>query len=102
MADSVRTLYLFCYDIADPKRLGRVHRILKRQGLPVQYSVFSVLMRRPQMLHLLDVIDRVIDQVEDDVRCYPLPAKLHTCLLGRQFFPDDVLLFIDGVEQLFV
>lgn len=102
MADNAKSLFVVSYDIADPKRLGRVHRILKRQGLPVQYSVFSVVMRRPQLLRLLESIDAVIDSAEDDVRCYTLPARVRTWLLGKQFFPDDVLLFVDGVEQVFV
>ena len=37
MADNQAGLYLIAYDIADPKRLSRVHRALKREGLPVQY-----------------------------------------------------------------
>jgi CRISPR-associated protein Cas2 len=29
--------YLIAYDIRNPKRLVRVHRYLRRQGMPVQY-----------------------------------------------------------------
>lgn len=32
-------LHLVCYDIRDPKRLLRVHRFLRSQGFPLQYSV---------------------------------------------------------------
>ena len=46
MADNQANLYLIAYDIADPKRLVKVHRTLKRQGLPVQYSVFTVVIKR--------------------------------------------------------
>lgn len=35
-----RRRYLACYDIRDPKRLRRVHRLMKSYGYPVQYSVF--------------------------------------------------------------
>ena len=101
MADSRSRLYLIAYDIADPRRLSRVHRILKKQGLPVQYSVFTLVTARKALLRLLESIEDVIEPTEDDVRCYSLPENLETEALGRQYFPDDVLLFTDGVNRLF-
>jgi CRISPR-associated protein Cas2 len=100
MADSLSGLYLIAYDIADPRRLGRVHRILKKQGLPVQYSVFTVVMKRPKLLRLLERIEQRIQAAEDDVRCYRLPTNCDAVTLGRQYFPEDVLLFTDGVNRL--
>ncbi len=32
--------FIISYDIADPKRLSRIHRMLKRLAMPLQYSVF--------------------------------------------------------------
>ncbi|OAI20890.1 CRISPR-associated protein Cas2 [Methylomonas koyamae] len=100
MADSEAGLYLIAYDIANPRRLGKVHRILKKQGLPVQYSVFTVVMKRPRLLKLLERIEQQIESVEDDVRCYRLPANPDTTVLGKQYFPEDVMLFTDGVNRL--
>ena len=100
MADSQAGLYLIAYDIAHPRRLGKVHRILKKQGLPVQYSVFTVVMKRPRLLRLLERIEQEIEAVEDDVRCYRLSANTDTVMLGRQFFPEDVLLFTGGVNRI--
>jgi CRISPR/Cas system-associated endoribonuclease Cas2 len=40
MAMHQSVLFLISYDIADPKRLTRIHRLLKKQGLPV--TVFRV------------------------------------------------------------
>jgi CRISPR-associated protein Cas2 len=100
MADNQLGLYLISYDIANPKRLSRVHRVLKKEGLPVQYSVFTVVMKRPRLLRLLDRIsDRIVWQ-EDDVRCYRLPEHTETVSLGRQYFPEDVLLFTGGVNRI--
>ena len=93
--------YLIVYDISEPKRLQRVHRRLKKQGLPVQYSVFSVVLSHVQLLRLLDLIRLLIDEKEDDVRCYRLPSSIDCLTLGRQFFPDDILLFTQGVSRLF-
>jgi len=36
----MRRCYLVCYDIRDPKRLRKVHRLMKAYGEPWQYSVF--------------------------------------------------------------
>ncbi|QWF71546.1 CRISPR-associated endonuclease Cas2 [Methylomonas paludis] len=101
MADSEYGLYLIAYDIANPRRLGKVHRLLKKQGLPVQYSVFTVVMKRRRLLGLLDNIGSLIAVKEDDVRCYRLPSRAACVMLGRQYFPEDVLLFSRGVNLLF-
>ncbi|MDD4906625.1 MAG: CRISPR-associated endonuclease Cas2 [Methylobacter tundripaludum] len=93
MADSKRAHFLICYDIADPKRLGRVHRCLKKRGLPVQYSVFTTEMKRIPLEKLLATINLLINQREDDVRCYILPDSLEFDVLGKQFFPEGVMLF---------
>ncbi|MEQ1531124.1 MAG: CRISPR-associated endonuclease Cas2 [Methylococcales bacterium] len=100
MADSEIGLYLIAYDIADPKRLSRVHRALKKQGLPVQYSVFTVVMKRKAVLRLLDGINELIHPARDDVRCYRLPQNGDIKTLGRQFFPEDVFLFTRGVNSM--
>ncbi|MFI3157774.1 MAG: CRISPR-associated endonuclease Cas2 [Methylococcaceae bacterium] len=102
MADSQNGLYLIAYDIADPKRLSRVHRTLKKQGLPVQYSVFIVAIKRKSLLRLLESIELIIQPAEDDIRCYRLPEQSDIRILGRQFFPEGVMLFTDGINQLFI
>ncbi len=94
-------MYLIAYDIADPRRLSRVHRTLKKQGLPIQYSVFTVVIKRKALLRILESINRLIDPAEDDVRSYRLPEKPDIKTLGRQFFPEDVMLFTGGVNRLF-
>lgn len=37
-----RHWYLFAYDVTEPGRLRRVHKILTEWGKPVQYSLFRV------------------------------------------------------------
>lgn len=93
-------LYLVAYDIADPKRLNRVHRVLKKEGLPLQYSVFSVSLNRTRLNRLLLVLDRIIDAREDDIRCYALSPPFDCQILGKQYFPEEVMLFSGGVELL--
>ncbi len=90
MAHGRTRLYLVCYDIADPKRLARVHRYLRDVAVPIQYSIF-VLRATPAMLagYFRD-IDGLIDARADDVRAYPLPDRLQVFNLGRQLFPEGV------------
>jgi CRISPR-associated protein Cas2 len=94
-------LYLVCYDIADPKRLGRVHRYLRRLGMPLQYSVFTVLLSPRRRPRLLQGISKYIDPLEDDVRLYPLSERLERVTLGRQILPHGVFLpegAVDGFD----
>jgi len=92
MAVNQHQRWLICYDIADPKRLVRVHRFLRDQGLPVQYSVFTVYLSTKRLGGVLDGLRARIEPRKDDVRVYPLPAALECETLGVQFFPDGVLL----------
>lgn len=101
MALHQKKLYLISYDIADPKRLSKTHRVLKKAGLPLQYSVFTTVMSRVRLNYLLKSIDGIIDPNEDDVRCYALPTVIDCQTVGRQYFPDDVMLFAGGINQLF-
>jgi len=85
-------LFLLAYDIADPKRLVRVHRACRQWGVPVQYSVFLVPLTQVQIDELLAELEALIDDDLDDIRLYPLPGRLEIEALGRRGLPDDVAL----------
>lgn len=93
-------LYLISYDIADPQRLARVARQLQKHACRVQYSVFAGQFTANRLVHLLDQLTDLIEPDEDDIRCYPLPTEGDVALLGRQLFPDDVLLIRNGRNML--
>lgn len=40
MSQQTPARWLVTYDIVQPRNLGRVFRLLKKNGVPVQYSVF--------------------------------------------------------------
>ena len=61
MARQRKKQYLISYDIAHPKRLGQTHRILKKAGLPLQYSVFTVVLSQTRLERLLTAIEKIID-----------------------------------------
>jgi CRISPR-associated protein Cas2 len=85
--------WLVAYDIADKRRLGRVFRLLKKNGVPVQYSVFAVRASSAQMGSLMVEVAQLIDAKADDVRAYCLPERSWSVTLGSAILPDD--LWID-------
>lgn len=83
--------YLICYDIANPRRLQRVHRVLKSKAIAVQYSVFLAPFAETDLDRLLMVLRAEIDEREDDIRVYPvIPARAVT--LGSSLLPDGIHL----------
>lgn len=47
-----KKFYLICYDIRDPKRWRKCHRLLKSYGQAIQYSVFQVYVSETQIARL--------------------------------------------------
>lgn len=89
-------LHLLAYDIADRKRLAKVHRTLKRVGIPLQYSVFLVPGTQAMLESLLLELSDIIVPSDDDIRLYTLPAHLQVSQLGRQRMSDGILLVGNG------
>ncbi len=84
--------WLITYDIADPKRLVRLHRFLVKQAVPVQYSVFLYEGTHAQMGGLMAAVEKRIDPACDDVRGYALPGQLSIDILGGGVLPSNVML----------
>jgi len=72
--------YLVAYDIADPRRLAKVHRLMKDRGLAVQKSLFFVKGTESKIDSLLDRITSIMVVKEDDLRAYPIshPSEVWT------------------------
>ena len=83
-----RNAWLIAYDIADPGRLGKVHRLLKQRAIPLQYSVFLAWLSKQQINQLVAEINLRINSREDDVRLYHLPQTTEITTLGKQWLPD--------------
>ncbi|WP_447974741.1 CRISPR-associated endonuclease Cas2 [Nitrospira sp. Kam-Ns4a] len=78
----MRTRYLVCYDIADPARLARVLRLMKGEGVHLQYSVFLCSLTWPELAALKESLAARIDPRVDDVRIYPVPSGDAVTALG--------------------
>lgn len=95
--------WLVTYDIANPKRLGRLHRFLVKQATPIQYSVFHFEGSAAQMGRLMADIEKRIDPKQDDVRAYLLPEPIQIDTLGRGGLPHQTYLMSDtspGLQHL--
>jgi CRISPR-associated protein Cas2 len=85
-----RRSWLLAYDIANPRRLGRVLRCMKRHATPVQYSVFWLEGSPADSLRCVQAVRRLMDPREDDLRVYPLPAHARCLRLGRAVLPEGI------------
>ncbi len=91
MSQHATARYLVTYDIADPRRLGRVYRFMKKQGVPIQYSVFLVQASATEINQLMVKMAKMIDASADDVRAYRMPERGWEITLGANILPDDIL-----------
>ncbi len=66
--------HLVAYDIRNPKRLRRVHRVMQGHGMPLQYSVFAIDLTASERLGLLLDLASVVDQTADCIACIELGA----------------------------
>ena len=91
MSQTATARYLVTYDIADPKRLSRLFKFMKKQGVPVQYSVFLVETSAVKLAELMLRIAKMIHPSADDVRAYRLPDNGWQVTMGASILPDDIL-----------
>jgi len=61
----MRRCYLVCYDIRDPKRLRRVHKVLKGYGEAWQLSVFFCVLKDIDRVRLQTDLEEQMNQKED-------------------------------------
>lgn len=61
----MRRRYLYCYDITDPKRLRRVHKITSNAGDRVQLSVYECQLTETEQVHLDERLRDAINWKED-------------------------------------
>jgi len=92
MAVSAARGYLLCYDVADPVRLRRVHRVVRTRGLRIQYSVYYVEVAPMALDSILAELARHIRPGMDDIRVYPIPARCRVLLIGMHLFPIGATL----------
>lgn len=82
--------WLIGYDISNPKRLGRVHRVMANYATPIEYSIFLYIGSENVLTECLAKVSQLIDPTSDDVRCYPLPRRGLQERIGRATLPEGI------------
>ena len=82
--------FIIGYDIASPRRLQRVHRAMCAHATPLEYSVFLLVGEAHAKDRCLAAMAALIEDAEDDVRCYPLPQRGFQGRVGRASLPDGI------------
>ncbi len=81
---------IVAYDIADPRRLNRVAKIIKDYGARVQKSIFEVSVDNKRFIEMKARIENEIVFEEDGVKFFPLCRKCADSLenIGNGIFID--------------
>ena len=81
---------IVAYDIADPKRLARIAKIMKDYGIRVQKSIFEVTARGGVFEQMRRRVEAVIVPAKDGVKYFPLCEKCagKVEIIGRGIFID--------------
>ena len=98
--DSSTQRWLLAHDIADPKRLQKVWRLMRKEGLPLQYSLYLLHGDRQRVQRLLDQLIPIIDSKRDDLRIYPLGENTRLWGLGTQFNEGGNALTDEIIDRL--
>jgi CRISPR-associated protein Cas2 len=92
--------YLVGYDISDPVRLRRVHRLLRSVAIPIQRSVFLVKLDQVGREQLTAKLSELIDPKADDVRLYRMTGGGRLAYQGRRPIPEGLHMESLGIEKL--
>jgi len=63
----MRRCYLVCYDIRAPRRLYRVHKVMKGFGEPWQYSVFFCVLKMIDRVRMQSALEAEMNLAQDKV-----------------------------------
>ena len=88
---------IVAYDIADPKRLNKVAKVIMDYGIRVQKSIFEVDVSNHLFLKMKSRIEEIIEPGADGVKYYPLCEK---CAGTVEIIGQGI--FIDPDEEFYI
>lgn len=83
--------YLIGYDIANPKRLQKIHKRMTAFSTPIQYSIFLYEGNIENLHKCLNKVLTIFNEKEDDLRVYPLPTHSKQWQLGKAILPEGII-----------
>jgi CRISPR-associated protein Cas2 len=95
----MRSLYLVCYDISDPKRLRRVFKTMRGFGDHLQLSIFRCDLSPRERAEMIMAIGAIIDHTADQILVVdlgPPDGRAADCFfaLGRPYTGPERLAVI--------
>ena len=88
-----RVLFIAAYDVSDPTRLRKVHKVVKRYATGGQKSVFECFLTPGEKRELLSDARSVLDEREDrlallriETRARPILHGIATPVVDPEFF----------------
>ena len=95
MRGHARTLYLVCYDIADPARLNRVRKYLTGYKVGGQKSFFECWLTAAELTEVCRTLGELMDAQEDRAHVFQLDPRMARDLLGQARQPvTDVFMIV--------
>ncbi len=90
----MRRCYLVCYDIRDPKRLRRVHKLIKGYGEHWQFSIFFCILKEIDRVRLQADLEEVMNLKEDQAMLIDLGtdeegARASAVVIGQALPPQE-------------
>ena len=92
--------WIIAYDISAPGRLARVHKYLSKRAFALQYSVFAADLTGKGLDKLMRDLTKLINEKEDDVRCYAVPNGIDARIFGAGRLPKGIYVFGEGAAGL--
>jgi len=84
--------FLICYDIADEKRVGKIGKLVEKNTLRIQRSVyFYEQVSKEELTLLLEKVLSILDEEADDLRVYTIKNK--GMAFGEAIDLDNPLIF---------
>ncbi|AMO56211.1 hypothetical protein GZ77_05205 [Endozoicomonas montiporae] len=82
--------WIICYDITCPRRLTKVHRLLRQEALSLQRSVFYASLSQKEIEPLVCGLQELMDTRSDDIRLIPIRAGISLKWYGRPLLPESI------------
>jgi len=68
--------FIITYDISDPKRLKKIAKLIEKDALRIQYSVYILYeATKEEVTALLEQVCKIYDEKYDDIRVYKIKQR---------------------------